>query len=77
MTTDLSSLQKHYSTQHFLTDRSMVQQHVDKPLLHISDEGDEDYDGQLQDYNKERLNTQEIRKELHLTAPSTLGLWKH
>ena len=37
-----------------------------------TDEGDEDFDGHLQDCNNERLNTEEIRKELHLkVTPSS------
>jgi len=41
--------------------------------LYVQDEGDEDYDGQLQDFNNERLNTLEIRKELNLTVkPSAM-----
>ena len=36
-----------------------------------TDEGDEDYDGQLQDYNNERFNTDEIKK--HLQVQQAMG----
>ena len=36
-----------------------------------TDEGDEDYDGQLQDYNNERFNTDEIKK--HLQVQQAIG----